>query len=431
MRRAGILITSLVCLLVPSAATAATVEVETRPGSCGQACSKYGGEAPPVRTLVVSGEAAERNLLAIGQNATGWVVHDGGAPLTAATGCRAVGAGVVACDGNDTRVRIVAGAGDDEVAVTVLPPTSADDIATPVYVSGGPGNDVLHGGAGDDVLDGGGGRDRMLGGAGGDLLDDQDGPNADADVFEGGPGADAVWYAGRRSPVRVDLARAAAAQGERGEGDRLAGIEHAIGGAGDDVLAGGRRGEVLEGRGGDDRLSGRAGSDSLFGGPGRDVLAGGAGHDDLGTRDGRADRVACGAGRDTLLEEVGTPNVEYTDEIDYETLGPDARDVVGRDCEEAAVDASSYGLTVPVRPRHVGPTSATFDNPCFADCARGRIVLTAGGRVVGRVRFPRARRMRRIAVPLAGLERGRVVQVRWLLRNDLGGEGAAYRIVLR
>jgi hypothetical protein len=39
--------------------------------------------------------------------------------------------------------------------------------------------------------------------------------------------------------------------------------------------------------------------------------------------------------------------------------------------------------------------------------------------------------MRRIAVPLTGLERGRVVQVRWLLRNDLGAEGAAYRIVLR
>jgi len=65
----------------------------------------------------------------------------------------------------------------------------------------------------------------------------------------------------------------------------------------DDAFA--RRGKDLVSAGaGADRLSGGRGRDRLFGGSGEDVLLGGPGNDFLATRDGEADRVDCGPGRD-------------------------------------------------------------------------------------------------------------------------------------
>lgn len=77
-------------------------------------------------------------------------------------------------------------------------------------------------------------------------------------------------------------------------GDRLTG-DH-----GDDTLTGGRGDDCLAGGPGDDRLSGGAGADRLDGGRGRDELSGGAGDDVIDARDGRAETVSCGAGKDTV-----------------------------------------------------------------------------------------------------------------------------------
>ena len=61
----------------------------------------------------------------------------------------------------------------------------------------------------------------------------------------------------------------------------------------------GRRGrDKLIGRGGDDCLFGGAGRDKLKGGPGKDLIKGGKGRDLLLARDGEADIVRCGKGRD-------------------------------------------------------------------------------------------------------------------------------------
>lgn len=101
--------------------------------------------------------------------------------------------------------------------------------------------------------------------------------------------------------------------------------------AGDDVLDGRAGDDELEGGGGDDRLLGEGGNDTLYAGRGRDHSTGGAGNDvlwaqtigdvagrrdlngdtvegDAGddvlhVRDGEADRVACGPGRDRLLAD--------------------------------------------------------------------------------------------------------------------------------
>lgn len=71
------------------------------------------------------------------------------------------------------------GDGDDQVWV-------ARNIAVPVTLRGGPGNDLLLGGAGPDKLLGGTGDDRLVGGRGADLL--YGGPGDDS--LLGGPGAD-------------------------------------------------------------------------------------------------------------------------------------------------------------------------------------------------------------------------------------------------
>lgn len=89
------------------------------------------------------------------------------------------------------------GGGDDRVSV-------AKEVAIPVTMRGGPGNDVLVGGSGPDKLIGGSGDDRLVGGLGADVLyggsgEDRllGGPGSDVlhggpgyDVLNGGPGAD-------------------------------------------------------------------------------------------------------------------------------------------------------------------------------------------------------------------------------------------------
>lgn len=71
------------------------------------------------------------------------------------------------------------GAGDDRVSV-------AKNIAVPVTMRGGAGEDVLLGGAGPDKLIGGQGNDRLVGWRGDDVL--YGGPGDD--VLIGGPGSD-------------------------------------------------------------------------------------------------------------------------------------------------------------------------------------------------------------------------------------------------
>jgi len=80
------------------------------------------------------------------------------------------------------------GGGNDEVSVAV-------EIAVPVTMRGGSGDDVLLGGSGPDKLIGGTGNDRLAGGRGHDFLygcpgDDVLLGGPAADTLRGGPGAD-------------------------------------------------------------------------------------------------------------------------------------------------------------------------------------------------------------------------------------------------
>lgn len=113
-------------------------------------------------------------------------------------------------------------------------------------VIGGRGDDVLIGGRGDDVLHGRDGDDLLIGGAGDDRLDGGDGNdrfvvlltpdgNDGDDAIDGDDGEDTYDASRTLQGVRVDLDAGIARGAEIGT-DTLRSVEHAVGGAGDDVI---------------------------------------------------------------------------------------------------------------------------------------------------------------------------------------------------
>jgi len=66
----------------------------------------------------------------------------------------------------------------------------------------------------------------------------------------------------------------------------------------DDCLVGGSGGDRLLGGSGYDRLTGGRGADTLVGGSGVNRYDAGAGNDVVNARNGRAELVSCGSGRD-------------------------------------------------------------------------------------------------------------------------------------
>lgn len=135
------------------------------------------------------------------------------------------------------------------------------------YLDGGPGNDTLEGGRDDDTLVGGPGNDVLQGG------EDNSGSIGPGTPFRG----DVVWARGEQTGREIDLFLGrvtGTSQGDQ-ELDEISGIEHALGGLGDDVLIGDAQRNFLFGSDGADTLQGNGGKDTLLGGAGSDDLSGG------------------------------------------------------------------------------------------------------------------------------------------------------------
>jgi Ca2+-binding RTX toxin-like protein len=179
-------------------------------------------------------------------------------------------------------------------------------------------NDRGDGGA---WIDGAGGNDTLLGGGGWDVFSFNLAGNYGNDVVVGGAGDDGI-RAGAHSAVVIDFRDGTVSGGgTSGSGGVVfEGIEHAAGGAFDDLLIADDAGIRLYGGDGDDSLRGGAGDDYLAsdydgtdappspfitgndhvrGGGGNDTLVTGGGNDTL---DGGAgdDGLDAGAGNDTL-----------------------------------------------------------------------------------------------------------------------------------
>ena len=222
-------------------------------------------------------------------------------------------AGTDAINGRDGGDLIDGGSGDD-----VLRGQDGDDV-----LLGGTGDDQLEGDDGIDSLDGGAGADTLNGGNGSDwvgytlssgavtvdisdpgldggpddgvgdqlselenirgsafddILTGNNVPNeidggAGADTIDGGSDQDVVSYAGRTTPVVVNLNDANPDGGaEDGAGDTLTSIEGARGGSANDTLTGDAGANTLDGGAGDDLLNGLTGADYLVGGTGFDTV---------------------------------------------------------------------------------------------------------------------------------------------------------------
>jgi Ca2+-binding RTX toxin-like protein len=117
--------------------------------------------------------------------------------------------------------------------------------------------------------------------------------------------------------------------------DRLdghAGDDSIRGRGGGDVLRGGRGDDSVDGGIGNDRVRGQRGDDTLIGGSGNDTEFGGRGHDRINiagngaetggggndvihARDGTADEISCGRGRDKAIVDRAEDGV-----FDCETI---------------------------------------------------------------------------------------------------------------
>lgn len=209
------------------------------------------------------------------------------------------------------------------VSVTNHPQTNfatfgADDIdggAGNDVLYGGEGDDTINGGADDDLIEGGFGADTMDGGAGIDTLsystseaavtvelrvgaspttnglshatgdtfsnfeniigsrfNDFLGGDNNANIIDGGEGADRVTYFFDDAALNVDLEAGTISGGSQATGDTLVSIEKVSGTNGfNDTLRGDDADNTLIGDGGNDTLEGRGGADLLQGGAGRDT----------------------------------------------------------------------------------------------------------------------------------------------------------------
>jgi Ca2+-binding RTX toxin-like protein len=122
------------------------------------------------------------------------------------------------------------------------------------------------------------------------------------------PGACANPRSGTNGADRLTGTVAGDALSGLGGGDELAGVsghDCLNGGTGADALNGGSGHDALRGGAGNDVLRGGAGSDALKGAAGADRFSGGPGRDVIDSRDGLAETVSCGAGKDSARADAG------------------------------------------------------------------------------------------------------------------------------
>jgi Ca2+-binding RTX toxin-like protein len=178
--------------------------------------------------------------------------------------------------------------------------------------------DVLFGSPNADTMIGLAGRDFLAGGEADDLflVTGDDG----ADDYHGGPGRDTIDYTGRTQALTVQLDNVAD-DGEFNEHDNVrSNVENVIGGSARDTLHSFDAFSRLEGRGGDDLLFGESGPDTLIGGPGVDLLDAGSGNDVVDARDGGVDDIFCGSESDTLSRDPFESRVSGCESVQVGTL---------------------------------------------------------------------------------------------------------------
>lgn len=231
-------------------------------------------------------------------------------------------------DGNGGNDRIRGFAGDDQLI-------------------GGPGNDRVFGGRGNDTIAGVQGNDLLVGGAGDDKVTGDANGTGDLTSFDrlyGGSGNDQLKGGDSRDRIQGGPGNDTS-WGENGH-DRMAG------GTGDDVQHGGPGNDTIFANLGQDTSYGGDGNDALWAlargdvAPGPvdqvgDTLDGGAGNDVFRTRDGEADRIACGDGNDRAFLDTADVITDATAENPNGSCervvrqAPKVKDALSEDAQQA------------------------------------------------------------------------------------------------
>ena len=324
--------------------------------------------------------ALERDLVAEVENATGSMFADHVGGDAADNVLRGL-AGRDELEGGAGNDRLYGDAGADLVRGgdgddALYGGSGADDLG------GGVGADQLYGGGGHDRLLGDLGDDLLYGGDGDDWFSDgtlEPGQPEETgnDRYDGGAGRDTVDYQnfnvaadGRGVTVVLADGLSAGTAIHAGETDRLVGIENVTGSDRDDSLSGNGEDNVLAGLGGNDLIFGRGGNDLITvgsepgpgavnhanGGAGDDVLRGWGGSDDTLLGGSGADRLDGGLqaialasdqdqldlGQDTAIDEVGfaiTQSVAgtFASGVDRVAAFDPARDVLALELRRSSV----------------------------------------------------------------------------------------------
>ena len=149
--------------------------------------------------------------------------------------------------------------------------TRDDNIHSDVEnIEGGDGADILIGSDSNNLILGDGGNDTIRGLGGDDTMIGGLPTVPDADLLDGGAGADTVNYFESSAPVNVSL-DGVANDGSAGELDNVINTENIVGGNGADTLTGNASSNVIRGLGGDDTIAGGGGADVIDGGTGTDT----------------------------------------------------------------------------------------------------------------------------------------------------------------
>jgi Ca2+-binding RTX toxin-like protein len=263
--------------------------------------------------------------------------------------------------------------------VIALALLAATAFAQDLVITGTDGNDVLNGTPAGEAIYAAGGNDIVNAGDGDDDIDG--GPGSD--ILSGGPGQDSVSYGGG-SGVVVTL-DGLPNDGAPGENDNVfPDVEDVFGTENDDKLTGNAAANTLDGNGGDDKIVGGAGEDTLFGGDGNDFID---------SRDGKRDRVECGAGDDNAT----------IDRID---------DVSG-DCERRNKPPVTItpGLTIIRSKRRLIISSITARSAVVLACVRGCHPRTSPRRAVIRRRSVTLDSGRTVRLRLPGRISGATVEL--------------------
>lgn len=316
-------VAAVAALALPASSSASSAEVQG-----------FAGE------LFFFATAGETNNVTVGRAGNNYVFSDTGSTITPMTGCTALSANSVSCDGTEVGgIKVYAGDKDDTVTVapTIVPMPLGSYYTPDVVLAGEDGADTLNGGAnvenglfgqdegytGDtsaDTLIGGSLRDELAGGAGPDQMigngegdNFQAGPGADnmsggpgfdrfnagsepdgADVFRGGADYDSISY-DRETAVNVTL------NDQPGDGDSCPGATCENDDVGADI-------ESIDTGSGNDTITGSAASNSIYGGDGNDVVDGGAGNDSVNGSSGD-DSLSGGDGDDTIVGDEGVDTI--------------------------------------------------------------------------------------------------------------------------